>query len=83
MVNPVTGEKDFLIYPFNIYTAVGFESGTLVMLFDSLDGICYFNTVSGSQIFIDNTGPFDDSISWKPIAPEPSNVEHRFRRGHC
>lgn len=82
-INPVTGEKSFLIYPFHIYAAVGFESGTLVMLFDGLDGICYFNSESGSQVLIDNTGPFDDSISWKPTAPAATDVEHRFRRGQC
>ena len=58
-VNPVTSEKELLIYPFNIFTSVGFESGTPVMLFDGLDGICYFNTETGVQVFVDNTGPFD------------------------
>ena len=82
-LNAVTGEKLFLINPFNVFTAIGFEAGTLVMLFDGLDGICYFNTETGAQVFVDNTGPFDDSMSWKPTAPEPVNVEHRFRRGQC
>ena len=85
-LNPVTGAREFLIDPFDIYSAVGFESGTLVMLFDGLDGICYFNTETGAQVFIDNTGPFDDSMSWKPTNPEltaESEAHHRFRRGKC
>ena len=84
--NPVTGAKIFLIDPFNIYTTVGYEGETLVMLFDGLDGICYFNTDTGAQVYVDNTGPFDDSMSWKPAEPESipeSEASHRFRRGRC
>ena len=82
-LNLYTLEKEFMINPFDVFSGLGFEDGVPVMLFDGLDGICYFNTETGVQVFVDNTSPFDDSMSWKPTAPEPANVEHRFRRGQC
>ena len=83
-LNMYTLEKEFLIYPFNLFSSVGFEDGVPVLLFDGLDGICYFNTETRVQVFVDNTGPFDDSMSWKPTEPEPINEsegQHRFRKG--
>ena len=65
-MNLKTLEKQFIIDPFFRFLDVGVENGVPHLVFDGLDGLWYFNPLSGVRFNIDNTDAFDDSVSLRP-----------------